>query len=147
MRELTTLIERHEKPRMIIFENGTELTSNAILRWCSKHRVEWYYIAPGKPMQNGFVESFNGRMRDELLKESMFRNLAHARVAIAVWAADYNTERPHLALDYQTLVDYARNLITAIVRPAARDDGSARRAIAQHAPMGVNTNRAPVAVG
>ena len=67
---------------------GTELTSNAILRWCSEHRIEWHYIAPGKPMQNGFVESFNGRMRDELLNETMFRNLAHARVVIAASATD-----------------------------------------------------------
>lgn len=72
---------------MIVSDNGTELTSNAILRWCSERRIEWHYIAPGKPMQNGFVESFNGRMRDELLNETMFRNLAHARVVIAAWAA------------------------------------------------------------
>ena len=62
---------------MIVSDNGTELTSNAILRWCSEHQTEGHYIAPGKPMQNGFVESFNGRMRDELLSETMFRNLAH----------------------------------------------------------------------
>ncbi|MBN7787751.1 IS3 family transposase [Ponticoccus gilvus] len=146
-RELTALIERRGKPGMIVSDNGTELTSNAILRWCSEHRIEWHYIAPGKPMQNGFVESFNGRMRDELLNETMFRNLAHARVVIAAWAADYNTERPHSALDYQTPADYARALNTAIARPAARDDGSARRAIAQPAPIGVNTNWAPVAAG
>jgi transposase InsO family protein len=66
-RELTALIERRGKPGMIVSDNGTELTSNAILRWCSEQRVEWHYIAPGKPMQNGFVESFNGWMRDELL--------------------------------------------------------------------------------
>ena len=146
-RELTTLIERRGKPGMIVSDNGTELTSNAILRWCSEHRIEWHYIAPGKPMQNGFVESFNGRMRDELLNETMFRNLAHARVVIAAWAADYNTERPHSALGYQTPVDYARTLITAIARPAARQESSARRAIAQPAPSGVNTNRAPVTAG
>mgnify|MGYP006288471147 CR=1 FL=1 len=126
---------------------GTELTSNAILRWCSEHRIEWHYIAPGKPMQNGFVESFNGRMRDELLNETMFRNLAHARVVITAWADDYNTERPHSALDYQTPVAYARTLTTAIARPAARDESSARRAIAQPAPTGVNTNRAQVVAG
>ena len=57
---------------MIVSDNGTELTSNAILRWSSEYRIEWHYIAPGKPMQNGFFESFNGRMRDELLKETMF---------------------------------------------------------------------------
>ena len=104
---------------------GTELTSNAILRWCSEHRIEWHYIAPGKPMQNGFVESFNGRMRDELLNETMFRNLAHARVVIPAWAADYNTERPHSALNYQTPADYARTLTTAIARPDTRDESSA----------------------
>ena len=91
--------------------------------------------------------SFNGRMRDELLNETMFRNLIHARVVIAAWVTDYNTERPHSALDYQTPADYARTLTTAIVRPAARDDGSARRTIAQPAPIGVNTNRTQVAAG
>ncbi|NVO29556.1 IS3 family transposase, partial [Donghicola sp. C2-DW-16] len=101
-RELTTLIERRGKPGMIVSDNGTELTSNAILRWCAENQIEWHYIAPGKPMQNGFVESFNGRMRDELLNETMFRNLAHTRTVIAAWAADYNTERPHSALDYRT---------------------------------------------
>lgn len=60
----------------------------------------WHYIAPGKPMQNGFVESFNGRMRDEFLNETLFRNLAHARDLIAAWVTDYNTERPHSALGY-----------------------------------------------
>jgi transposase InsO family protein len=62
-RELTTLIERRGRPGMIVSDNGTELTSNAILRWCAEHKIEWHYIAPGKPMQNGFIESFNGRMR------------------------------------------------------------------------------------
>lgn len=146
-RELTALIGRRGKPGMIVSDNGTELTSNAILRWCSEHRIEWHYIAPGQPMQIGFVESFNGRMRDELLNETMFRNLAHARVVITAWATDYNTERPHSALDYQTPADYARTLTAAIARPAAQDDSSARRAIAQPAPVGVNTNRAPVAAG
>ena len=67
-RELTALIERRGKPGMIVSDNGTELTSNAILKWCAEHKIEWHYIAPGKPMQNGFVESFNGRMRDEFLE-------------------------------------------------------------------------------
>lgn len=127
--------------------DGTEITSNAILRWCSEHRIEWHYIAPGKPMQNGFVESINGRMRDELLNETMFRNQAHARVEITAWAADYDTEHPHSALDYQTPADYARALTTAIARPAARDVSSARRPIAQPTSIGVSTNRALVAAG
>lgn len=82
-------------------------------------------------MQNGFVESFNGRMRDKLLNDTMFRNLAYARVVIADRAADYNTERPHSAPDHQTPPDYALTLTTAIARPAARDESSTRRAIAQ----------------
>jgi transposase InsO family protein len=82
-RELTDLIKRRGKPGMIVSDNGTELTSNAILAWCKDHGIEWHYIAPGKPMQNGYVESFNGRMRDELLNESLFFGLAHARAAIA----------------------------------------------------------------
>jgi len=82
-RELTALIERRGKPGMIVSDNGTELTSNAILKWCAEHKIEWHYIAPGKPMQNGFVESFNGRMRDEFLNETLFRNLAHARELIS----------------------------------------------------------------
>lgn len=64
---------------MIVSDNGTELTSNATLRWCSEYKIEWHYIAPGKPMQIGFIESFNRRMRDELLNDTMFRNLAHTR--------------------------------------------------------------------
>lgn len=97
-RELAVLVERRGRPGMIVSDNGTELTSNAILTFAAEHWIEWHYIAPGKPIQNGFVESFNGRMRDELLNETRFRNLAHARVVIAGWAADYNTERPHSAL-------------------------------------------------
>lgn len=64
---LTTLIERRGKPSMIVSDKGTELTSNAILAWSTDHKVEWHYIAPERSMQNGNVESFNGRMRDELL--------------------------------------------------------------------------------
>lgn len=146
-RELTALVERRGKPGMIVSDNGTELTSNAILRWCSEHRIEWHYIAPGKPMQNGFVESFNGRMRDELLNETMFRNLAHARVVIAAWAHDDNTERPHSALDYQTPSDFARTLNLAMARPAARDESSARRAIAQTMKTSVNNPQAHIAAG
>ena len=60
---------------MIVSDNGTEFTSNAILAWQEERGVEWHYIAPGKPMQNGFVESFNGRLRDECLNEHLFANL------------------------------------------------------------------------
>ncbi len=98
-------------------------------------------------MQNGFVESFNGRMRDEFLNEIVFRNLAHARDLRAAWVTDDNTERPHSALGYQTPAGFALHLTTAIARPAARDASSARWAIAQQAPIGVNDHRAPVVAG
>ena len=94
-RELTALIARRGRPAMIVSDNGTEFTSTAILAWAQDHGVDWHYIAPGKPTQNGFVESFNGRMRDELLNESLFFSLDHARQKVAAWALDYNTRRPH----------------------------------------------------
>lgn len=90
---------------------------------------------------------FNCRMRDELLNEAMFRNLARARILIAARATDDNTERPHSALDYQTPTDYALTLATTIARPAAQDQSFARRAIAQPEPTGVNNNLAPIAAG
>lgn len=70
----------------------------AILKWCQETKVEWHYIAPGKPMQNGFVESFNGSFRDECLNETLFSSLTQARVAITAWKEDYNRNRPHSKL-------------------------------------------------
>src|ERR1700678_2479141 len=93
-RDLTALIERRGKPGMIVSDNGTEFTSNAVLGWAQDSKVFWHFIAPGKPMQNGFCESFNGRMRDELLNESLFLGLDHARTR----ADDYNQRRPHGAI-------------------------------------------------
>jgi len=145
-RELTALIQRRGKPGMIVSDHGTELTSNAILAWCAEHRIDWHYIAPGKPMQNGFCESFNGRMRDELLNESLFFGLDHARQVIGAWANDYNTARPHSSLGYRTPAAYAATL-TAIGRHAALLDGSARQPIAQPAPKGVLTAEALIAPG
>jgi len=78
-RELDRIVERRGPPCMVVSDNGTELTSRAILSWQEAHGVEWHYIAPGKPTQNGFIESFNGRLRDECLNEHLFSNLAHAR--------------------------------------------------------------------
>jgi len=106
-RELTALVARRGKPAVIVSDHGTEFTSNAMLAWTEEAKVGWHFIAPGKPMQNGVCESFNGRMRDELLNETMFFDLAHARVALARWVADYNQHRPHSALRYQTPAAFA----------------------------------------
>jgi putative transposase len=101
-RELTDLVQWRGKPGMIVSDHGTEFTSNTMLAWSQAHQVTWHFITPGKPMQNGFCESFNGRMRDELLNESLFFGLDHARTRIANWIADYNEQRPHSALGYLT---------------------------------------------
>ncbi|WP_371328231.1 IS3 family transposase [Novosphingobium sp. NDB2Meth1] len=106
-RELTSLIGRRGKPHTVVSDNGTELTSSAILRWSQERRVEWHYIAPGKPMQKGFVESFNGRLRDECLNETLFTSLAHARFVLAAWQHDYNTVRPHSKLGGKTSAEIA----------------------------------------
>jgi transposase InsO family protein len=82
-RELTDLIERRGKPGLIVSDNGTELTSRAVLAWAQQSQIDWRFIAPGKPMQNGFCESFNGRTRDELLNEDLFSGLDHAHTKIS----------------------------------------------------------------
>ncbi len=92
---------------MVVSDNGTELTSNAMLKWQEDRKVEWHYIAPGKPMQNGLVESFNGRMREECLNEHLFPSLRHACRMIAAWRADYNHHRPHSSLAGLTPFEYA----------------------------------------
>ena len=87
VRELTDLIAMRGKPGMIVSDNGPELTWSVVLEWCGEARIEWHYTTPGKPTQNAFVESFNGRMRDELLNETLFASLAHAREKIEIGRA------------------------------------------------------------
>ena len=106
-RELDALIAVRGQPLMVVSDNGTELTSRAILQWQEDHGVEWHFIAPGKPMQNGFVESLNGRFRDECLNEHMFRNLPRARRLIEEWRRDYNAHRPHTSLGGFTPNEFA----------------------------------------
>ena len=107
-RELDVVLAWHGRPDLIVSDHGTEFTSNAMLAWAQSHRIAWHFIAPGKPMQNGICEAFNGRMRDELLNETIFYDLGHAREALARWAASYNHTRPHSALGYLTPAAFAR---------------------------------------
>lgn len=111
-RELDALIAARGRPLMVVSDNGTELTSRAILQWQEENGVEWHYIAPGKPMQNGFVESLNGRLRDECLNEHLFRSLPSARVIIEAWRADYNHHRPHTSLGGLTPTEFATRSTT-----------------------------------
>lgn len=89
VRELSRLVERHGKPDIIVSDNGTELTSKAVLQWAAQHDIQWHYITPGKPSENGFTESLNGKIRDECLNENWFLSLQHAKQIIAAWRQDY----------------------------------------------------------
>ena len=106
-RELDWAIAERARPTMVVSDNGTELTSMAILRWSKERDVEWHYIAPGKPQQNGFIESFNARLRDECLNETIFTSLAQARSVLAAWRHDYNHHRPHSSLGNMTPAEMA----------------------------------------
>lgn len=97
-RELDALIRLYSRPQTIVSDNGPELTSRAILEWQNRTGVGWRYIEPGKPQQNGFIEAFNSRLRDECLNEEVFDSLGHARRVLARWRYDYNHIRPHMAL-------------------------------------------------
>jgi putative transposase len=108
-RELDVVIARRGKPGLIVSDHGTEFTSNAMLAWAQSRRIAWHFIAPGKPMQNGICEAFNGRMRDELLNETIFFDLDHARAVLANWVERYNNHRPHSALGYLTPSAFADN--------------------------------------
>ena len=97
VRELERLTLDRAVPAIIVSDNGTELTSGAVLRWAID-RVAWHYIQPGKPVQNAFIESFNSRLRDECLNEHVFVSLNEAREIIEAWRHDYNHVRPHSSL-------------------------------------------------
>ena len=97
-RELTSLVTNKGIPKVIVSDNGTEFTSHVILKWSQEAGVDWKYIQPGKPMQNGYIESFNGKLRDECLNENWFLNLQQAKETIENWRWDYNQVRPHSSL-------------------------------------------------
>lgn len=109
-RELDAIIRQRGKPKTIVSDNGTEMTSMAVLQWCQETNIEWHYIAPGKPMQNAFIESFNGSFRDECLNETLFSSLTHARQKITEWKEDYNQERPHSSLANITPNEFAMKM-------------------------------------
>lgn len=139
-RELDALIRRRGKPGMIVSDNGTEMTSHAVLKWCQDTGIDWHYIAPGKPTQNAFVESFNGRLRDECLNENLFGNLAEARHIIENWRIDYNTQRPHTSLGGLAPAVYARR--QHLNRPASLElrIGSAQQALTSNQSTERNVN-------
>jgi len=106
VRELKPLVAERAIPEVIVSDNGTELTSAAVLRWASG-RLDWHYIERAKPVQNAFIESFNSRLRDECLNEHVFLTLAEARQIIEVWRQDFNRNRPHSSLKYLVPEEFA----------------------------------------
>lgn len=148
-RELDAIVAERGRPATCVSDNGTELTSMAILRWSQATQVEWHYIAPGKPTQNAFIESFNGRLRDELLNETLFTSLAHAREALAAWKDDYNTARPHSALGNLSPAIYAKLSVPAMQRDGTlrSPGGSAPRPVAPPSLIGSNDERALLIAG
>jgi putative transposase len=105
-RVLDDVIARRGKPIGIRCDNGPELTSRHMLGWAMEWKIELRHIQPGKPTQNAFVESFHGRLREECLRVSWFRNLFDARIKIAAWKREYNEERPHSSLGYRTPAEF-----------------------------------------
>jgi putative transposase len=110
-RALEKILTGRKKSLAIRCDNGPEFTSRHFLAWCMEKQIELVHIQPGKPQQNGYVESFNGKLRDECLNVSWFENLWDARRKIAAWQKEFNEERPHSALGYQTPAEFARQLL------------------------------------
>ena len=129
---------------MIVSDNGSELTSNAILTRANQARVGWHYIAPGEPMQNAFIESFNGRLRDELLNETLFTLLAQARVALGCWLVDYNDTRPNSQLGWKTPSEFA---LACHPRPLRHAEGAAPASVATTAKHGKSNGNSELRIG
>lgn len=109
-RFLTQLIEERGKPTRIVCDNGTEFTSKAMFFWSKKNDITLVFIQPGKPTQNAFVESLNGKFRNECLNQHWFRTLEEARYEIDLWREHYNHVRPHSSLNYMPPVEYAKQV-------------------------------------
>jgi putative transposase len=144
MRELTELIARRGKLGMIVRDNGTELTSSAVLEWCGEAKIEWYYTAPGEPTQNAFVESFNGRMRGEPLNETLFPSPANALEVIAAWTHDCSAGRTDSSLGYATPAAFAADLKKQGAASQRIAGGCATQPLASPAHVGKNFDIPPL---
>ena len=126
VRVLERLRETRGLPKAIVVDNGPEFAGRALEAWAYQHQVEIRFIRPGKPIENAYVESFNGKFRDECLNEHWFLSVAEARTIIEAWRQDYNTVRPHGSLGQQTPAAYAAacagTLLAEGACSAARDE-------------------------
>ena len=97
-------------PKEITVDNGTEFFSQAMDHWAHRHGVKLDFIRPGRPMENGFIESFNGKLRDECLNAELFLDLVDARRKLDAWREDYNQNRPHSSIGNLTPLEFARTV-------------------------------------
>jgi putative transposase len=122
VRALARLGENRPLPNQLVLDNGPELISRVLEQWAHDHAVALHFIDPGKPIQNAHCESFHGRLRDECLNEHWFLSLGDARHIVESWRQDYNRDRPHSALGYQTPAEYAQRAVMAAAA-LPMDDG------------------------
>ena len=134
VRELESVVNQRGWPHTIVSDNGTEPTSNAVLRWTAE-RVVWHYIQPGQPVRNAFIESFNSKLRDQCRNEHFFRRLAEARHLIEGWPQDYNRFRPHRRLGALAPAEYANRQGGG---PPEQAQGAAARPLAPPPHLGQN---------
>ena len=132
VRVLEELKRRRGLPRQIRSDNGPEFVSRAVDQWAYEQGLQWHTIQPGRPMENGYVESFNGRFRDECLNENWFSSLADAREKIARWKQDYNERRPHSSLQYRTPEGVCRAVSGRLRHRGCGARGLKRRPLAPH---------------
>jgi len=136
-RVLEAVIARRGAPSRIRSDNGPEICSRHYLAWCIEKKIATLHIQPGRPMQNGHVESFHGRLRDECLNTSWFHNLWDARRKIAAWKEDYNGKRPHSKLGYRTPNEFAAERKATSPSPGSDGAGATpRQGQALRAPFG-----------
>ena len=130
---LEELKQRRGLPRRIRSDNGPEFVSRAVDQWAYEQGLAWHTIQPGRPMENGYVESFNGRFRDECLNENWFADLSDAKEKIEQWKQDYNQARPHSALGYRTPEEFATQ--NAAAAGCGKDGGGAALENASRFPL------------
>ncbi len=104
---LDSLKDKAPLPKHIICDNGPEFANVSFVSWCRRHNIGLHFIDPGKPVQNAFIESFNGKFRDEFLKQHQFKSIGEVRHKTQKWISHYNNERPHSSLDYLTPKEFA----------------------------------------
>ena len=120
VRVMDEICAKRGRPSIIRTDNGKEFTGTAMLTWAHRNGVDLRLIEPGKPNQNAYIESFNGRLRDECLNEHWFTSLQHARVLIERWRREYNEERPKKQLGGLTPTAYAKTLTEKVVTMPGR---------------------------